>query len=195
MRRKINQLATVSQGSILTRIKSSTNNGVSSEAITMQELSFYCNQTDYPGSANEVIIDKERYENCLFSQVGDVLVGLSSGNSMVIEKERAGKLVLSNFAAIRIDDPQKLDPYYLCWLLNENSDVRRQLQLLYQKTSRVVVIPISAFKDIEIECCGIERQRKVGKAYDLARRLVRAKRLKADKAIKLVNLGIKSRIG
>lgn len=195
MRRKINQLATVSQGSILTRIKSSINSGVSSEAITMQELSFYCNQTDDSGSTNEVIIDKERYENCLFSQVGDVLVGLSSGNSMVIEKERAGKLVLSNFAVIRIDDARKLDPYYLCWLLNENSDVRRQLQLLYQKTCRVVVIPISAFKDIEIECCSIEKQRKVGKAYDLARRLVRAKRLKADMAIELVNLGLKSQVG
>lgn len=190
MRYKINQLADISQGSILTRIKSQDNNGISSEALTMQELSYYCNQSDDLAAANEVVVDKDRYENCLFSQAGDVLVGLSSGNAMVIEKERAGKLVLSNFAVIRIKDKKKLDPYYLCWMINENNDVKRQLLPLYQKTSRVVVIPISTFKDIEIECCSIEKQVKIGKTYDLSRKLVRTKRLKVDTVNKIINCGL-----
>ncbi len=190
MRYKINQLADISQGSILTRIKSQDNNGISSEALTMQELSYYCNQSDDLAAANEVVVDKDRYENCLFSQAGDVLVGLSSGNTMVIEKERAGKLVLSNFAVIRIKDKKKLDPYYLCWMINENNDVKRQLLPLYQKTSRVVVIPISTFKDIEIECCSIEKQVKIGKTYDLSRKLVRTKRLKVDTVNKIINCGL-----
>lgn len=190
MRYKINQLADISQGSILTRIKSQDNNGICSEALTMQELSYYCNQSDDLATVNEVVVDKDRYENCLFSQAGDVLVGLSSGNAMVIENERAGKLVLSNFAVIRIKDKKKLDPYYLCWMINENKDVKRQLLPLYQKTSRVVVIPISTFKDIEIECCPIDKQVKIGKTYDLSRKLVRTKRLKVDAANKIINCGL-----
>lgn len=190
MRYRINQLADISQGSILTRIKDQVNNGIFSEALTMQELSYYCNQSDDLAAANEVVVDKDRYENCLFSHAGDVLVGLSSGNAMVIEKERAGKLVLSNFAVIRIKDKKKLDPYYLCWMINENNDVKRQLLPLYQKTSRVVVIPISTFKDIEIECCSIEKQVKIGKTYDLSRKLVRTKRLKVDTVNKIINCGL-----
>lgn len=191
MRYKINQLADISQGSILTRIKSLDNNGIYSEALTMQELSYYCNQSDDLATVNEVVIDNERYENCLFSQTGDVLVGLSSGNAMVIEKERTGKLVLSNFAVIRIKDKKKLDPYYLCWMINENNDVKRQMLPLYQKTSRVVVIPISTFKDIEIECCRIDKQVKIGRTYDLSRKLVRTKRNKVDTANKIINYGLK----
>lgn len=191
MRYKINQLADISQGSILTRIKAQDNNGVCSEALTMQELSYYCNQSDDVATVNAVVVDKNRYENCLYSQTGDVLVGLSSGNAMVIEKERAGKLVLSNFAVIRIKDKKKLDPYYLCWMINENNDIKRQLLPLYQKTSRVVVIPISTFKDIEIECCPIDKQVKIGKTYDLSRKLVRTKRSKVDTAKKIINYSLK----
>lgn len=191
MRYKINQLADISQGSILTRIKAQDNNGICSEALTMQELSYYCNQSDDLATVNEVVVDKNRYENCLYSQTGDVLVGLSSGNAMVIEKERAGKLVLSNFAVIRIKDKKKLDPYYLCWMINENNDVKRQLLPLYQKTSRVVVIPISTFKDIEIECCPIDKQVKIGRTYDLSRKLVRTKRRKVDTAKKIINYDLK----
>lgn len=191
MRYKINQLADISQGSILTRIKAQDNNGVCSEALTMQELSYYCNQSDDVATVNAVVVDKNRYENCLYSQTGDVLVGLSSGNAMVIEKERAGKLVLSNFAVIRIKDKKKLDPYYLCWMINENNDIKRQLFPLYQKTSRVVVIPISTFKDIEIECCPIDKQVKIGKTYDLSRKLVRTKRSKVDTAKKIINYSLK----
>lgn len=191
MRYKINQLADISQGSILTRIKAQDNNGVCSEALTMQELSYYCNQSDDVATVNAVVVDKNRYENCLYSQTGDVLVGLSSGNAMVIEKERAGKLVLSNFAVIRIKDKKKLDPYYLCWMINDNNDIKRQLLPLYQKTSRVVVIPISTFKDIEIECCPIDKQVKIGKTYDLSRKLVRTKRSKVDTAKKIINYSLK----
>ena len=194
MKYKINKLADIYQGSILTRIKSIDNKGICLEALTMQELSYYCNQSDDQATVNKVVINKERYENCLFSQAGDVLVGLSSGKAMVIDKERSGKLILSNFAVIRIKNDKKLDPHYLCWMINENSDIKRQLLQLYQKTSRVIVIPISTFKDIEIECCSIEKQVKIGKAYDLSRRLLRIKRFKADTASKIINYGLKKAI-
>ena len=191
MRYKISELTDISQGSILTRIKSKDNNGIHSEALTMQELSYYCNQSDEQAIANLIVVDRDRYENCLYSQTGDVIVGLSSGKAMVIEKERANKLVLSNFAVLRIKNRGKLDPYYLCWMINENNDVRRQLLPLYQKTCRVVVIPISTFKDIEIECCTYDKQVKIGKAYDLSRKIVRNKRLKTDVAYNLINFSLK----
>ena len=184
---RIAEIANVSQGSILTRIKSVDSKGVSIEALTMQELSYYCNQSDVIPMPNCVVVDNERFNNCLISKEHDVIIGLSSGNAMVIEKDRTNKLVLSNFAVIRINDLNILDPYYLCWLLNEEKRVKAQLTSLTQKTSRVIIIPISTFKDVEIECIDIERQRKIGAIYDLTRRDTRIKRQKTKLRNKILN--------
>lgn len=187
MRLKLCEAADVSQGSILTRIKAVDKEGIKAEAITMQELSYYCNQSDEKPSANMVFIRGDRYDNCLFSNVGDVLVGLSSGNAMVIEKERENKLILSNFAVIKAN-PTVIDPYYLCWMLNEDNSIKKQLAMLYQRTSRVVVIPISTFKDIELDCCDINKQILIGKSYNLVRRKARLSRRKAELGFELTNL-------
>ena len=184
---RIAEITDVSQGSILTRIKSVDSKGVSIEALTMQELSYYCNQSDVITVPNQVIVDNERFSNCLISKEHDVIIGLSSGNAMVIEKDRTNKLVLSNFAVIRINDLNILDPYYLCWLLNEDRRVKVQLISLTQKTSRVIIIPISTFKDVKIECIDIEKQRKIGAIYDLIRRDTRIKRQKAKLRNKILN--------
>lgn len=194
MNYKISDLAIVSQGSILTRIKSTDNKSVHLEALTMQELTYYCNQTDERGTKNEISIDINKFDNCLFSLKGDVVVGLSSGNAMVIDEERSNKLVLSNFADIRIKDKDKLDPYYLCWLINESIEVKRQLLPLYQKSTRVNVIPISTFKDIEIECCDIAKQKKIGETYNASRKLIRIKRQKSFIAHKIINYMLKCAI-
>ena len=108
---KLKEIADVIQGSISTRIKNIDEDGIRIEAITMQELSYYCNQTDEKPEANFINISKERYSNCLISNVGDVLIGLSSGKAMVIEKNRSNKLILSNFAIVRLHDTSKIDPF------------------------------------------------------------------------------------
>ena len=39
--------------------------------------------------------------------------------AMVITKERANSLLLSNFCLVRVNDTNLLDPYYFAWLFNE----------------------------------------------------------------------------
>lgn len=189
---KISELSEIYQGSILTRIKTNNSSGVISEAITMQELSYYCNQTDVLPIKNYVSVEQNKTQSCLYSEVGDVLVGLSSGKAMVVKKDRANKLIFSNFAIIRIIDFNLLDPYYLCWLINEDVRIRKQLESLYQSTFRVLVIPISTFKEITINLRNIDEQRQIGQIYDLNRRLTRIKRLKSDSVDKLINLYLKN---
>ena len=191
MRLKLKEIADVIQGSILTRIKNIDEDGIRIEAITMQELSYYCNQTDEKPETNFINISKERYSNCLISNVGDVLIGLSSGKAMVIEKNRSNKLILSNFAIVRLHDTSKIDPFYLCWLINESLYIKKQLLALFQKTGRVIVIPISEFKEIEIESCDINKQRKIGQIYNLSRRKTRLKRTKSEYTYEIINLGLK----
>lgn len=96
----------------------------------------------------------------------DVVVGLSSGKAIVIESNRANKLILSNLAIIRIKDTEKVDPYYLCWFINSNKAAIKKMQ---QGTSAVSIIPLSMLKSFEVELLPIETQRTIGKINELKR--------------------------
>ena len=185
MNKKIYEISEISQGSILTRIKAIAG-GIKKEAVTMQELSFYNNTSDEKGEINEVMVDYIRIENAYFTEEGDVLVGLSSGKAMVIEKSNSNKLVLSNFFRIRINDKNEIDPFYLCWLLNENKDIKRSVISLTQGTSRVSILPLAFIKELEVKILPIEKQKKIGQVYDLERRRIRLRREK-EKMSQLVH--------
>lgn len=179
MNKKLYEISEIAQGSILTRIKSTTG-GVIKEAITMQELSFYNNITDDRGEPNLVPIDEKRLENSYFSNKGDVLVGLASGKAMVVEENNKDKLVLSNFVRIRINDLSLVDPYYLCWLLNENKDIIRATSSLTQGSARVSILPLSFIKEIEVKLLPIGKQQIIGQIYDLERKRIRIRRRKEE---------------
>jgi restriction endonuclease S subunit len=179
MEKKIYEISGIAQGSILTRIKA-IDGGILKEAVTMQELSFYNNISDEKGEPNEVQIDRKRIDNAYFTERGDILVGLSSGKAMVVEKNDEGKLVLSNFFRIRINDLNEVDPYYLCWLLNENKDIKRATTSLTQGTARVSILPLAFVKELEVKLLPIEEQRKIGQIYDLERRRIRLRRRKEE---------------
>ena len=179
MGKKIYEISEIAQGSILTRIKA-IDGGILKEAVTMQELSFYNNISDEKGEPNEVQIDRKRIDNAYFTERGDILVGLSSGKAMVVEENDEGKLVLSNFFRIRINDLNEVDPYYLCWLLNENKDIKRAVTSLTQGTARVSILPLAFIKELEVKLLSIEEQRKIGQIYDLERRRIRLRRRKEE---------------
>ena len=104
---------------------------------------------------------------------------------MVIDKERSEKLILSNFAVIR--NLKNFNPYYLCRLLNNSKVLKKQISELSQKTSRVSIIPVSGLKKISIPGCEIDEQEKIGKIYDLVRRLLRLRREKNQLKLKNIN--------
>lgn len=177
MKRKLNEIADITQGSILTRIKSQC--GMNISVFTMQELSYYVNLSDDKGEVSSLTIDKMKYENICLSKKNDVLIGLSSGKSMVVEKNDTGKLIISNFARVRIHDSSIIDPYYLCWLINENKDIQKEIKSLTQGTSRVSILPLTFLKEIKILLLPIEQQKKIGAIYNLKRKQIRIRRTKA----------------
>lgn len=177
MGKKICEISDITQGSILTRIKA-VGSGQVLKAITMQELSYYINASDEKGESNEIVVENKKIDNACFSRKGDILVGLSSGKAMVVEDENNNKLILSNFIRIRINDFNLIDPYYLCWTLNENRDVLRAIVAMTQGTARVSILPLAFLKDIEIKIIPIEEQRKIGRIYELSRRRRRIRRNK-----------------
>lgn len=160
----LQDLASIIQGNIPTRIE--VPSGQSVETITMQELNYIANVSDDLPVEKYITVQGDKLESYSLTKEKDVVVGLSSGKAIVIESNRANKLILSNLAIIRIKDTEKVDPYYLCWFINSNKAAIKKMQ---QGTSAVSIIPLSMLKSFEVELLPIETQRTIGKINELKR--------------------------
>lgn len=161
---ELQHIANIIQGNIPTRIE--TTIGLSIETITMQELNYIANVSDDLPVEKNITIQGDKLKSYSLTKEHDIIVGLNSGKAIVIESNRANKLILSNLAIIRIKDTEKVDPYYLCWFINSNKAAIKKMQ---QGTSAVSIIPLSMLKSFEVELLPIETQRTIGKINELKR--------------------------
>lgn len=161
---ELQNIANIIQGNIPTRIE--TTIGLSVETITMQELNYIANVSDDLPVEKNITIQGDKLESYSLTKEHDIIVGLSSGKAIVIENNRANRLILSNLAIIRIKNTEKIDPYYLCWFINSNKVAIKKMQ---QGTSAVSIIPLSMLKNFEVELLPIETQRTIGKINELKR--------------------------
>lgn len=169
---QLNDLADIWQGNIYTRIKPTGKEGenvLTCKAVTMQELS------DYDGfistakeEVKEIKISAGK-KRILITKENDVLVGLASRNAMVINKATADRIVLSNFALIRIKDFKMLNPYYLCWLFNCNLHFQRMLENLAQGSTAISILLVESLRKVDIKLIPLPDQKKIGNVYNLAR--------------------------
>lgn len=161
---ELQHLANIIQGNILTRIEAVTGEAV--ETITMQELNYIANVSDDLPVEKYITVQSDKLKTYSLTKEHDVIVGLSSGKAIVIEKKRANKLILSNLAIIRIKDMGKVDPHYLCWFINSHKATIKKMQ---QGNAAVSIIPLSTLKNFDIELISIEIQRSIGKINELKR--------------------------
>lgn len=158
------QLANIMQGNIATRIEVDV--GKPLETITMQELNYIANVSDDLPVEKHVIVERDKARTYSLTKEYDIVIGLSSGKAIVIMPERANKLVLSNLAIIRIKDRNLVDPYYLCWFINNNKATIKKMQ---QGNAAVSIIPLGMLKSFDVQLLPIETQRTIGKINELKR--------------------------
>ena len=165
---ELTKLADIIQGNIPTRIEVSS--GQSIETITMQELNYIANVSDDLPIEKYLTVQSDKIATYSLTKEYDVVVGLSSGKAIVIAQNRAMKLILSNLAIIRIKDINSLDPYYLCWYINNNKAALKELNKLKQANAAVSVIPLNLLKGFDIVLLPIEKQRIIGKINEVKRK-------------------------
>lgn len=169
---ELKDFADIIQGNIQTRIEVAS--GLSVETITMQELNYVANISDDLPLEKYLTVQDGKLGTYATTQSKDVVISLSSGTAIVIEETRANKLILSNLAIIRTKDSDILDPYYLCWYINNNKASIKKLQ---QGNAAVSIIPLNMLKSFYVEAIPIKTQRCIGKIYELKRqrdRIVRS---------------------
>lgn len=102
------------------------------------------------------------------TQVGDVIIRLTSPyTAVLIDEASAGMVVSSNFVIIRVDR-NRLLPGYLVWLIN-TPKIRKAI---YENTSSNMLGAINAkfFSEFEIPPLSILQQQKIAELYLLAKK-------------------------
>lgn len=167
MSKKLSDLAEISLGTILTRVKpeSELQTYKLFSTISMQELSYNCGKGE--SGYEEIVskIDEKKIDKCLLTQESDVIIGLASQNAMVITKERANSLLPSNFCLVRIANQSALDPFFFTWLFNENVSVKQQLTGSMQGQSYVKMMTLDTIRNLQIDLPPICKQKLIGKIY------------------------------
>lgn len=167
----LEEIADITQGSILTRIKDTS--GTAFKTFTMQQLSYYINASDTPGLFNEIVVNNDKIGNLCIAKENDILVGLASGKAMKVSKEDDGCVVLSNFIRIRLKDVEKFDPDFICWIFNENLYTQKYFASQTQGSARVSIIPLSFIKCLNVDLIPFEQQKKIGRIYQLQKEKVK----------------------
>lgn len=181
---ELGQMAEIIQGNNPTRIEKPVGIGtIGIDVLTMQELNFVINDVDIEPQGKIINVEESKYDTFAFTRINDIVIVLSSGKTMVIDEARAGKIILSNLAIIRLNNISKIDPYFLCWYFNNNTtEIKKRLQ----GKALVSIIPITELKKIDIAPIPINRQRQIGKIYELNRKRERIQRSIAEKQKKIL---------
>lgn len=86
--------------------------------------------------------------------------------------EKTGKVLTSNFVECNVDT-NVLDPFYFCYLFNEDKDIKEQISKMHLMSTVASVkrIPVQALAQLEVELPDIETQRAIGRTYHEAIKL------------------------
>lgn len=191
---KLRDFSEIKLGTIVTRLqKKPYEDSVKYPAISMKQVSSYDGINEYEDDSFFVEVPISQRNNVLVSKLNDIVIGLTSQRAMVIEKENTDKLVPSNFALIRINN-DTIDPFYLCWQLNEGN-ASKSIRTEIQGTSVVRVLAIQSIHDINIELLPIIKQKQIGKLYQTFIRSNKIQNKLKNEKHKLIKQGLNRMIG
>lgn len=116
---------------------------------------------------------------------GELIQSLISERTAIVTENNVGKSINQNFAYFEFDET-KLDPKFLCYMLNESEEIKRQRYRLSQGTIVRKASP-RTIMEFDIKIPSIEIQQAVGNLYGLilAKRRVTLAKIKIDEQIVL----------
>jgi restriction endonuclease S subunit len=116
------------------------------------------------------LINVDSHENYL-TEAGQVIQSLISQETSTISYKNSGKLINQNFVTFEFDK-EVLNPEYLCYVLNQSDQVKRQRYALSQGTNIRKNSPQN-IKELDIFFPTLDIQQTIGNIYALEMNLKR----------------------
>lgn len=164
---RLNELATINTGLVTARKqdKKPTDDSIKYKMLNLKAIheKGYIND-----NLLEVFWAKERIKLGYLTQLGDIVVRLTTPfTAILIDEEHTGLIIPSHFVVIR-SDLERILPEYLEWLLNTDK-VRQELQQNLNSTTIGTVKPM-AYAALNIAFIPLEDQKKIGELYQLSKK-------------------------
>lgn len=156
---KLGELFTINIGTNISRLK--ILHSETQQMYSHADLLFDIGQAvNMSGTFSEYSREGERR---YILEEGDILYHFITGKVVIVSRENSGKMFNQNFARLSANN-RKIDPKYLCYLLNESPMVKRQLTTLMQGSVMRGVTP-AILRQIDLEIIEKELQIKLGNIY------------------------------
>lgn len=94
---------------------------------------------------------------------GDVIFHLMSVSSAIVSESNAGKLMSQNILKFQFDR-NKVDAWYLCYVLNEAQAIKHQLHNMKEGTVAKLITP-TTIRNLHIILPSLEVQKQIGNIY------------------------------
>lgn len=162
---KLNKIATVKTGLVLSRKESKDN----SEYVEYRQLNLKAISDNATINIAETIpfCASEKLSSNYLTQIGDVIVKTSEPYTAVyITDEYAGFVIPSHFVIIRVDITKAL-PRYIAWYLNKDR-IKKAFSMSCSGLLKQIKPTIIA--ETEIKLPSLERQQQVVELYDFSRK-------------------------
>ena len=187
---KISDIADVSLGTILTRVKPSSqyDDTVEVPFISMQEVSYVSggNIDDKPEVSATTSILSSKKDQCAYAELNDILYGLTQFRGVVVTEDSVGKLVPSNLAIIRAKS-NLIDPGYLMWALNEGPCSKESISRMIQGSTVVKMVNISFLRELDLgRIPKLETQKEISSLYQALLRREKVEKEITDKKTSLI---------
>jgi|GEM_PF-3889924 len=178
---KLTDVVEIQPGTVLARVKSKGyEESVSLPIVGLDDIRCFVERKEPVSERRKYSFPKDAVDSLITAKTNDVIFGMSSSKCLLVDSKLEGFVIPSILCRLRPYDSNRLNPSYLCFLLNEKETIRKPLEIAHQGTILTVkVVSVGALRDLEIgDLPDIERQRKIGdlylsalKSYELSQRI------------------------
>lgn len=164
---KLDHFIEISVGINVTRLNkpSFTSKSLYTNEDLIHDLSVGITSPDQAqAQSNKMQKDSPKY----LIQEGDILYSFISSTASIASAENVGKVLNQNFAKLTLLT-NVITSRYLCYFLNESTEIARQMSVVKQGSNKRRMTP-SMLGTIEIKKVPLSKQQKIGDYYFMAKR-------------------------
>lgn len=188
---RIQDVAALKTGAVLSRLQKTETNGQLYRAISLRNI-----DDDIGAIESQACVSMrfaEKISDEFLTREGDILLRLSAPYTAVYISEAAdvGLLVPSHFAIVRADD---VDAKYLYAMLDSDA-VRRQLFIEGSSSTTLATISVKSIAECEIPRISRQKQERIGQYHLEAKKELRLLRRLWEEKRKLNRIRYKNLIG
>lgn len=181
MKCRIDEIAKLQPGQLLTRIREENNPNATGHVVYSGKhfLADSFQPDSYDAKQDKII---RTDESVMLVEPGMVLISLTTNKAVIVSQAHEGHLLTSNYIWVDYDN-SKIDPNYFCYVYNESEEVRKQIAMNEQGASLVSRLSLQQLRKFELFCPSLEEQRRVGAIYLLQqkRELLQSEKIKLEK--------------